>query len=74
MASGTAPLSYQWYEGVSGTTTTPIGTNSASFTTPALTTTTSYWVRVSGCTPAVSANSAAQARPRVPLNSLSASE
>jgi autotransporter-associated beta strand protein len=44
-ATGTEPLTYQWYQGASGTTTTPVGTNSASFTTPALTTTTSYWVR-----------------------------
>jgi PKD repeat protein len=48
VASGTGPFSYQWYEGASGTTTTPVGTNSASFTTPALTTTKSYWVRVTG--------------------------
>jgi alpha-tubulin suppressor-like RCC1 family protein len=47
-ASGTAPLSYQWYEGVSGTTTSPVsGATSASFTTPALTADASYWVRVS---------------------------
>jgi DNA/RNA endonuclease G (NUC1) len=46
-ASGTAPLSYQWYQGAAGVTATPVGTNSSSFTTPALTATTSYWVRVS---------------------------
>lgn len=46
-AAGTAPLTYQWYQGAVGTTTTPVGTNSASFTTAALTATTSYWVRVS---------------------------
>jgi len=45
-AGGTAPLAYQWYQGDSGNTSTPVGTNSASFTTPALTATTSYWVRV----------------------------
>ena len=45
-ATGTAPLSYQWFQGTSGTVTTPVGTNSASFTTPALTTATNYWVRV----------------------------
>jgi hypothetical protein len=49
-ASGTAPFAYQWYQGTSGTTTTPVGTNSASFTTPGLTSTTSYWVRVSNGT------------------------
>ena len=49
-ASGTAPLSYQWYRGASGDTSQPIaapaGTQS-SYTTPILWATTSYWVRVS---------------------------
>ena len=45
VATGTAPLTYQWYKGASGTTTSPIsGATSASYTTPALTATTSYWV------------------------------
>jgi hypothetical protein len=46
-AGGTEPLSYQWYEGLAGVTTKPVGTNSPSFTTPALTATTNYWVKVS---------------------------
>lgn len=47
VATGTAN-SYQWYTGPSATTTSPVmGATSASFTTPALTNTTSYWVRVS---------------------------
>jgi len=46
VASGTSPLSYQWYQGVAPDTSTPVGTNSSSFTTPALTETTSWWVRV----------------------------
>jgi predicted extracellular nuclease len=46
-ASGTAPLSYQWYSGTAGDASTPVGTGT-SFTTPALTATMSYWVRVSG--------------------------
>jgi hypothetical protein len=47
VATGTA-LSYQWYQGTSGTTTTPIGgATASSYTTAALTSTTSYWVRVS---------------------------
>jgi uncharacterized protein YkwD len=47
-ASGTAPLSYQWYIGASGATAVPVtGATSASYATPALTTTTLYWVRVS---------------------------
>ena len=47
-ATGTGPLTYQWYTGVAGDTGNPVGTNASSFTTPALTTTTSYWVRVTG--------------------------
>jgi hypothetical protein len=47
-AIGTAPLSYQWYIGASGVTTSPIGgATGSSFTTPTLTSTTNYWVRVS---------------------------
>lgn len=44
--TGTAPLTYQWYQGPTGTTTTPVGTNSSSFTTPNLSVDTQYWVRV----------------------------
>jgi uncharacterized repeat protein (TIGR03803 family) len=41
-------LTYQWYVGTGGTITNPIaGAISSSYTTPALTNTTSYWVRVS---------------------------
>jgi hypothetical protein len=47
VASGTAPLTYNWYRGAVGTTSAPVGTNNASFTTPALTQTTTYWARVS---------------------------
>jgi len=45
--TGTAPLVYQWYRGAAGDTSVPVGTNSNSFTTPALTSTTTYWVRIS---------------------------
>jgi len=46
-AVGTLPLAYQWYEGPSGDTTRPVsGATSAAFTTPALSTSTEYWVRV----------------------------
>lgn len=41
-------LAYQWYQGVSGDTTTAIaGATDASYTTPALTGGASYWVRIS---------------------------
>ena len=46
-ATGSAPLTYQWYEGLAGAVDKPVGTNAATFQTPALTETTSYWVRVS---------------------------
>jgi hypothetical protein len=47
-ATGSGTLGYQWYVGASGNTATPIqGATAASYTTPALTATTSYWVRVS---------------------------
>ena len=46
-ATGPGTLEYQWYIGDSGVTTSPIeGAVEASYTTPALTVTTSYWVRV----------------------------
>ncbi len=47
VASGTAPLAYQWYRGSTGDTGLPVdGATDPSFTTPPLTSTTSYWVRV----------------------------
>jgi len=56
--SGTSP-NFQWYQGVSGDTSTPVGSNSPSFTTPVLSTNTSYWVLVSnGLPPAYNQNSA----------------
>ncbi len=46
-ATGTAPLSYQWFQGAGGDATLLVsGATSATFTTPTLTTTTSYWVRI----------------------------
>jgi uncharacterized repeat protein (TIGR03803 family) len=47
VASGSG-LRYQWYVGTAGTTTSPIaGATAHSYATPALTSTTSYWVLVS---------------------------
>ena len=45
-ATGVAPLTYQWYQGNSGDTSQPVGTNGPTWTTPALLSSTSYWVRV----------------------------
>ncbi len=47
VATGVQPLTFQWYQGVSPDTSNPVGTNAFTFTTPPLTTTTSYWVHVS---------------------------
>jgi formylglycine-generating enzyme required for sulfatase activity len=46
-ATGSAPFTYQWYRGNLGATSAPVGTNSPTFTTPALTVTTKYWVKTS---------------------------
>lgn len=51
-ATGTATLSYQWYTGTSGNTASPVqgGTSASISVSP--TSTTSYWVRVTGqCAP-----------------------
>src|SRR5215831_14933453 len=46
VSSGGAPITYQWYVGSSGDTSTPIGgATNATFTTPSLTVSTQYWVR-----------------------------
>jgi N-acetylneuraminic acid mutarotase len=50
--------SFQWYVGNSGDTSTPVGTNSSSFTTPTLTTNTSYWVRASNAGGSADSNTA----------------
>jgi hypothetical protein len=44
--TGSVPLHYQWYQGDPSDTSTPVGTDSNTFTTPALSSTTDYWVRV----------------------------
>lgn len=58
-ATGTAPLSFQWFVGSTGDTSTPVngGTTATIVIAPA--TTTSYWVRVSGaCAPVANGNTA----------------
>jgi len=70
VASGNPTLSYQWYQGTSGNTSTPVGTNSDSYTTPALFTTTSYWVLVTNGSGSADSNTATitvqkKARPQI---------
>jgi hypothetical protein len=58
-AGGSAPFTYQWYQGNSGNTSNPIaGATNSTYTTPPLNTTTSYWVRVGSCTPTQTTDSA----------------
>src|SRR5262249_39919143 len=58
-ATGDAPLSYQWYQGSASDTSNPVnGATSASFTTPALNATTSYWVRVTNAVGSADSNTA----------------
>lgn len=46
-AIGSGRFTYQWYEGFTGMTRNPVvGASSASFTTPAVSDSRSYWVRV----------------------------
>jgi hypothetical protein len=46
-ASGSGPLTYQWFTGASGLSNFPLpGGTSPNFTTSALNDTTSYWVRI----------------------------
>jgi hypothetical protein len=55
--SGSAPLTYQWYAGQSGNTSTPIaGGTGATLTTGALTSSTDYWVRVTNPCGSVDSN------------------
>lgn len=50
--TGDSPRTYQWYEGLSGDTTTAVGTNSPNYLTPPINETRHFWVRVSnGCDP-----------------------
>ena len=57
VAAGTGPFMYQWYVGTPPNTATPFGTGQSINVSP--TTTTSYWVRVTGqCSPPADSNAA----------------
>jgi len=51
-------LNYQWYVGPSSATTNPTGSNSSTFVTPALVSSTKYWVRVSNAGGSANSNTA----------------
>jgi hypothetical protein len=57
-AATTLPVTYQWFRGTSGDTTTPVGTNSNKFTISSAAGTMHHWVRVtSQCAANASVNS-----------------
>ena len=56
VATGTAPLHYQWYLGGVGDTSHPVGTDSPTFNSGPLTATTGYWVTVSNACGQASSN------------------
>lgn len=47
IATSSLPLTYEWFAGATGDTSTPVGTNASSFTTPPLFSDAQFWVRVS---------------------------
>jgi hypothetical protein len=52
VAAGTSPFTYQWYTGASGNTASPVNGATAATVQVSPTTTTQYWVRVTGqCAP-----------------------
>jgi hypothetical protein len=58
-AAGTGPLSYQWYSGASGNTSSPVSGGSSATVLVSPSATTSYWVRVTGqCAPSADSSSA----------------
>jgi hypothetical protein len=69
----TSPINYQWFRGLTGDPSVPVGTNSPTYTTPSLTADTNYWVSVScgTCNPASSATATVSicANPQIVTNS-----
>jgi hypothetical protein len=57
-AEGIGTLHYAWYQGLSGDTTKPVGTDSAVFMTAPLESASSYWVAVSNACGKVSSTAA----------------
>lgn len=71
VASNGTYLAYQWYRGVYPETAVPVGSNATTYTTPALTADTSYWVRVtsgSGYASSQTATVAMCASPSIAVN------
>lgn len=59
LATGVGTISYQWYRGTAGDTSSPIaGAMSTSLTTPPITQTTTYWVRATNSVGSADSNTA----------------
>jgi hypothetical protein len=58
LVSGSGPFDYQWFDGLPGDVTNPVGMSSAEFTTPELLENRSYWVRVSNAAGSADSNAA----------------
>jgi YD repeat-containing protein len=58
IAASAAGLHYAWYQGDAPSTAVPVGTDWSTFTTPALTATRHYWVRVSNTCGSVNSTTA----------------
>jgi len=63
VTGGNGTFTYAWFEGPLNDTSHPVGTNSNSFTTPAITSTHDYWVRVSNTCGNVTATASVSAQP-----------
>ncbi len=58
-ANGTSPLSYQWFVGVSGDSSSPVGGGTTATISVSPLVSTSYWVRVTGpCAPVANSSTA----------------
>ena len=68
MTRAASPVGYQWYAGASGTTSNPIaGANASSYTTPPITATESFWVRLSNASGATVDSVTATLKPYQPF-------
>jgi hypothetical protein len=72
-ATGTEPLRYQWYEGAQGNTAKPVGSKTAQFTSQPISSSTSYWVRVSNACAQVDSQAAVIILRPAPLSEITLS-
>jgi hypothetical protein len=63
VSGGNGTFTYAWFDGALNDTSQPVGTNSSSFTTPPITATKNYWVRVSNTCGNVTASASVSAQP-----------